>query len=170
MINKYLEDKAEKLLNENNYLSVPINIFGLCQKLNVVVEKLEMDNDISGFFALENGIAHIGYNQAHSHERSRFTIAHEASHFILHSKDKALFIDRMYRNEKSTTGEDYREVEANAFAAALLMPRKLIEQELGNDINNITKTTVAKLASTFEVSEQAMNIRLVNLDFINYNS
>lgn len=172
MINKYLEERAEQLLNEHNYLSepLPIDILGLCNKLKVIVEKLILDDNVSGFFALENGVAHIGYNDSHGKERKRFTIAHELAHFILHSKDRPLFIDKMYRNSNSSTGEDYREVEANAFAAALLMPKKLIEKELGNNIQNITRAKQKSLASKFQVSEQAMNIRLINLDIINYNS
>ena len=101
-------------------------------------------------------------------KRQRFTIAHELGHLRLHSKDQPVFIDKapkvMYRNNASATGEIHKEREANAFAAALLMPKDLI----ANVIENCKcggDDAVKYLAKEFKVSDQAMSFRLSNLGY-----
>jgi Zn-dependent peptidase ImmA (M78 family) len=86
----------------------------------------------------------------------------------MHSSDTALFIDKRYfaafRDSRSATGEHVREREANAFAAALLMPKQLIRAaidrahfDLGDD------ESLDALARMFDVSRQAMAYRVANL-------
>lgn len=180
MINNLLEAKAEKLLEQANcFTAPPIKIDNLCAYLNIHVEAMDLGSDVSGFLAINNGVAVIGYNKQQGNARRRFTIAHEISHFSLHArKDAPLFIDKdkkpeqriMFRDTASSTGEFIQEREANAFAAALLMPKKLVEDELkGQDTTNI-KLVISNLADIFEVSAQAMSIRLANLEIIDYNA
>lgn len=180
MINNLLEAKAEKLLEKAGcYGDPPIKIESLCNHLNIRVEALELEKDVSGFLAINNDIAVIGYNKQHGNERKRFTIAHEISHFWLHAgKDAPLFIDKdkkfeqriLFRDGASSTGEFIQEREANAFAAALLMPKKLVEQELKSCDKIDIKEAITDLAKKFEVSTQAMSIRLSNLEIIDYNA
>ena len=110
----------------------------------------------------------IGYNRSHVPVRQRFTIAHEIGHYVLHRKSGDLFIDRHHkvfaRDKSSSRGEDEKEVEANAFAAALLMPEELVEEELdriGFDLGD--EADVRELANKFNVSTQSMLFRLTNL-------
>ena len=60
-------------------------------------------------------------NSTDTKVRQRFTIAHELGHIQLHTKkiDKEIIVSR-----KTDTGR--LEKEANVFAAALLMPRRLV--------------------------------------------
>ena len=63
---------------------------------------------------------------------------------------------------------DYEEIEANQFAAAILMPAPLVEREakrLLEDPSATDASIVPLLAQGFDVSEQAMEIRLTNLGF-----
>ena len=79
--------------------------------------------------------------------------------------DRGHFISQ--RGPRSATGVDVKEIEANQFAAALLMPADLINKEmaaLGGGA--LLDWHVSQLASTFEVSEQAMTIRLTKLGFL----
>ena len=179
MINNFLETKAEKLLIDANCFSVPVNIDCISQYFGIRVEALELEIDISGFLAINDGTAVIGYNRRQGNERKRFTIAHEISHFVLHAKKEfPLFIDKdkkpeqriMFRDSASSTGEFIKEREANAFAAALLMPKKLVEQEIQSIAIENTQDTIQELSKKFEVSVQAMSIRLANLDIIDYNA
>ena len=66
----------------------------------------------------------IGVNEDHHSNRQRFSIAHEIAHFVLHHGDT--YIDKGYRvhfrDLESGSGTKREEMEANAFAAALLMP------------------------------------------------
>lgn len=177
MINNFLEERAEKILKSNGYFSVPIDVINLVKHLNINIEEIELEDDVSGFLALDGDKTHIGYNTSHRPERKRFTIAHELAHYYLHArKDDPLFIDKsqrsegqkMFRDSKSSAGEYVKEIEANAFAAALLMPKELIENELNKLTTGDPEEWVSKLAEKFEVSKQAMNIRLINLEIIGY--
>src|SRR5574343_470703 len=85
--------------------------------------------------------------------------------------DKELFVDQkkfkvMFRDEMSSTGEIKQEREANAFAAALLMPKSLLIREIQKlpfDLADEDENVVVKLAQKFEVSTQAMAFRMANL-------
>lgn len=86
--------------------------------------------------------------------RQRFTAAHELGHFALHREQigESLQDNYLLRAEGFS---GYQETQANSFAADLLMPRHLIEQQMRAGI-----TGVADLARTFGVSQIAMSIRL----------
>jgi Zn-dependent peptidase ImmA (M78 family) len=59
---------------------------------------------------------------------------------------------------------DPKEIEANQFAASLLMPTKLLEARIkALRTSSLRDSHVTYLASEFEVSEQAMTIRLSTL-------
>ena len=59
---------------------------------------------------------------------------------------------------------DFDEIEANGFAAELLMPTEVLERELqGTDLDYEDDELTRRLANRYEVSLQAMAIRLGNL-------
>lgn len=97
----------------------------------------------------------ITVNQNHHENRRRFTIAHELGHYTLGHGAKE---DVIYRNGNS----DPDEVEANAFAAEILMPKGAIHYLLFDKGIN----SVQELAHKFWVSEQAMIYRLRNLGLV----
>ena len=72
-----------------------------------------------------------------------------------------------FRDEISSTGTKEQEVEANAFAAELLIPaaslRERVEQQA---VDPYDDATVHRLARTFGVSAQALTIKLVRLGLI----
>ena len=106
-------------------------------------------------------------------ENRRFTIAHEIGHFVLrhhsqrnelvHADDEHQVI---YRSPRASTGQDPLEVQANQFAASLLMPTRLIQERAGRLRKPLSEDAVAALAREFKVSEQAMTIRLSTLGLI----
>jgi Zn-dependent peptidase ImmA (M78 family) len=163
---RYIEDKVDRLLNQYSFNSAPIDVKELAKKMGVKVEGKDLDEDLSGIFVLKDDQPFVVYNKKENRKRIRFTIAHELGHFFLHAHKSPLFIDKPkgvhYRNDQSSTGEIRMEREANAFAAALLMPRALIEKEfqLG-----ASEDMVEDLAKTFNVSTQAMSFRLSNLGY-----
>ena len=106
--------------------------------------------------------------------RQRFTIAHELGHLLIH-KYSTTHADGRYqvrfRNEKSATGSVREEIEANQFAAELLMPEKEVRRlairlqldvlDQSKDKEAVKKLTSA--ASKFQVSVQALSFRIANL-------
>jgi len=169
MISRFLEEKTQKILTDFGLLSIPIDIIKCAEKMSVIVSPAVLGDDVSGIFVLKNGVGNIGYNLGEGENRQRFTIAHELGHFILHSKEKPLFVDKtqsaFYRDTNSSSGQLRHEREANSFAAAILMPRILIVEEL----NKNPDASIRELADKFQVSEQAMTIRLTNLGLIDYH-
>jgi Zn-dependent peptidase ImmA (M78 family) len=74
------------------------------------------------------------------------------------------------RDEVSSMGTRKEEREANAFAAELLMPGDFVEiafDRLSTEQPAIAASQlVSRLATLFDVSEQAMGIRLGNLGIL----
>lgn len=172
MVFSYIEDRAEKLLNEFNLYFAPVDVFKCGDLLGIDVRSEALDPEIAGVLIKKDGASHIRFNSADSLTRQRFTVAHEIGHYLLHSQPNSLFIDKtekvMYRNNQSSTGEILKEREANAFAAALLMPSQLIH-ELTNLLTAVEhENYVDVLAKKFNVSEFAMGIRLSNMGLLEY--
>lgn len=116
---------------ENNVFSLPIDPEQLAKDKGINVLFEDMEDSMSGFFVIKKSKKTIVVNKNHHKNRLRFTIAHELGHYILHAKRKreSLFIDKKQvynRNLKSSEGTNIQEVEANRFAACLLMPRAVI--------------------------------------------
>lgn len=173
MLIPYIEEKAEKILNDFNISSAPIDVFSVAENLNVSVQAANLEDEVSGLYVLKGNASYIMFNETEGQPRQRFTVAHELGHFLLHSKDNNFFIDKfqttLYRNAESSSGAKLKEREANAFAAALLMPKKLILEVVnGMGANNTEEDFVDKLSKIFNVSEQAMTIRLSNLGLLEF--
>jgi hypothetical protein len=139
--------------------SAPVNVVGIAETLGIAVwESPDMGGQASGrlFKDSENGGPSgfsIVVNTNDAYRRKRFTIAHEIAHFLLHRTEvsEELVDDTFYRSGLS----NQKEAEANRMAASILMPHSLIKQYKEQGI-----TSVDDLADLFEVSKQAMSIRL----------
>lgn len=160
--------KAEALLEEANVRKPPVPVEELARRAGLVLKFEPLAGDaMSGMLHRKAQGALVGVNSLDSPTRQRFTIAHELGHFLLH--DKELHIDESYplrfRNDKSSKGVDGAEIEANQFASHLLMPAAFLEndvRELG-PIDVDDTETIATLAKLYEVSPQAMTLRLAKL-------
>src|SRR6476646_9995726 len=112
----------------------------LAKLLNYPIVYQRFAGDVSGTVLLDDDdTVTIGINSYHSRVRQRFSIAHEIGHAQLHissGKDK-LFVDpparQLFRDADASLGEDPREVQANQYAAALLMPRPFVAAQ-GQDL------------------------------------
>jgi Zn-dependent peptidase ImmA (M78 family) len=169
-----IEQEAEKLLSASKAFRIPVAIDRVAQHKKLRTTATDLGKDISGVLVIEKKRAAIGYNINHPPVRQRFTIAHEIGHYILHAKNSSnskLFVDYIaYRRddlrptESNQTGADKQEVEANAFAAALLMPEKLVRREIEkHNFDLEDDKDLNALAKLFDVSTIAMSIRLANL-------
>ncbi len=164
------EREAIALLESNGITSPPVPVEQIAKKLGVRIRRESFAGELSGALLRgDDGKPAIGVNDWHAGVRQRFTIAHELGHLQLHSD--ALFVDGVLRrDEESSMAIKTHEIEANAFAAELLMPRILLVPELEAQLPRSGKSAdigrlIRKLAQLFEVSEQAMQFRLVNLGF-----
>ncbi|MEG4917677.1 ImmA/IrrE family metallo-endopeptidase [Microcoleus sp. B7-D4] len=166
-------------LKKNGEFQAPIPVEKLAREMNAQVVQVETeDDDLSGFLFRDpaTGKSVIGVNKDHSKTRQRFTIAHEIGHLILHSFED-LHYDRkgsggiFKRSAESATGENRDEVEANFFAAELLMPEELIYDKLEDiEISDIFQrnidAAIRTIAKDFNVSTHALSIRMAQLGIV----
>lgn len=98
------------------------------------------------------------FNTAEAPTRQRFTQAHELGHVMLGHVTK----ERSPRRDTSFNANagDWDEIDANAFAAQLIMPEKYV-RHLSSKIADISK-----LALEFGVSPWAIKVRLTNLGLL----
>ena len=114
------------------------------QSISGMIRKHKKDGGDSGYA--------IYVNADHSTNRRRFTIAHELGHYVLHKNliGDGLLDDALYRSGLSNLIES----EANRFAADILMPKAMVRAAIAKE------DSIERLAEQFEVSPQAMAIRL----------
>lgn len=164
MIDSRIERKADRLLEEAKLKHPPVNLEKLAKVLGIAVRLGPMPEELSGFLLHAEDGPIVGINSLHSKTRQAFTFAHECGHFLLHPK--ANFVDRgfYFRDARSAHATDPREIEANQFAAALLMPTRFIDSVLKDrSIDIEDERTVKEFAKVFGVSAQAFTFRLINL-------
>ncbi|OFJ55646.1 ImmA/IrrE family metallo-endopeptidase [Mycolicibacterium grossiae] len=92
----------------------------------------------------------IELSRADSWQRRRFTLAHEYKHIIDHGRQQWL-----YRGTRRTSAAVQAEHAADYFAGCLLVPRRLLKRAWGSGMQR-----TADLARHFQVSEQAIGVRL----------
>ena len=143
----------------------PIDPAKLATALGLRVFEVSLERTISGALVKLDAESDpvILLNRNEGELRQRFTCAHEIGHFVqrLNSHEPASsyqWIDR--RTQLVEPWTDDNEMYANAFAAALLMPKSLIAHEY-----QITRSTI-DLAAKFRVSASAMQYRLTNLKLL----
>jgi Zn-dependent peptidase ImmA (M78 family) len=166
---------AEKVLKDHGVRRTPINVARIASKHASVVKRA-LEDDISGaLIPLGENEWAILVNSQHHPNRQRFTIAHELGHLLLHGY-RTPHADKQFRlrDARSSEGSVLEEIQANQFAAELLMPRAMIMKAIehhgfqhapANELleEEQFETLVNKLAKDFGVSRQAMTIRLSSL-------
>jgi Zn-dependent peptidase ImmA (M78 family) len=170
MLIKKIEALASSILTELNIKSAPIDIKAVAKSMGAAIKPYDLGEKISGMLLITNNEGIISYNPRESIVRQRFTIAHELGHLLLHKETQDVFVDKQFqvhfRDENSTTGQDVQELQANAFAAALLMPKDLLLTEVKKHNFDLgDESAIKDLAKLFNVSLQAMTFRMVNLGF-----
>jgi Zn-dependent peptidase ImmA (M78 family) len=100
----------------------------------------------------------ITYNMMEAPVRQRFTIAHEIAHHVHGDLDAP----RDSSEQFSAKSRDPKEIAANRFAAALLMPAAVVKQAVYGD----AITDLRDLAKKFGVSTAAMEFRLKALGLL----
>jgi Zn-dependent peptidase ImmA (M78 family) len=152
-----------KILQTEKSLPIPVPIEELALQLDIEkIAALETDGFEGGLLTDENRAAGIILvNEAARAGRRRFTIGHELGHFLILTHkpvEPAKFLCSREDMRRWTGEQNDRyarmEVEANQFAALLLMPppalRKFIQQKGDPDLRH-----VIELAKHFDVSKEA---------------
>lgn len=166
-------DSATSFLRSFGYTHPPVPVEEIAALCNIQLVRTAAEWSESGFLLRDAGRTIIGVNSRTSLRRQRFTIAHELGHWRLH-EGKPLIVDQSVmmvnkRNDISSQATNSEEIEANQFAAELLMPQSMVASLLTKSFSSSLKSRddlIATLAREFDVSNDAMSWRLINLGIV----
>lgn len=152
-----------EILRHEPDLKIPVPIEDLCRQLDIIdILPLETEGYEGGLITSADKFeGSILYNRTSPRRRRRFTIAHELGHFLMPShipSAEGRFLCKMSDMLALQAGEaDKRmrmEVEANRFAAHILMPAPFFRRDvaIGKDPD---LRQLVKLADDYDVSKEA---------------
>jgi Zn-dependent peptidase ImmA (M78 family) len=167
---KYLsEAEAKAKIARRGYIGVlPVPLEQIARREGIKVELTPLDDDLSGMSFIKNGVAGIVLNLNHHPNRRRFTLAHEIGHHLMHMPylTNNVHVDKIVLNRDvvSSQAVDRREMEANAFAAELLMPEAELRRYHTVDLND--DDFLYALSKKLKVSVTALTYRLIKLGMV----
>ncbi len=162
--------QAEKILQDHGVRTPPVPIDKIAKSLGAELRFSPLDDELSGMIYIKDGVPIIGVNSLHHPNRQRFTIAHEIAHLVLH-KDlitASVHVDKdfpvLMRGTTASLGTDETEIDANNFAAELLIPKYLLDQaRTGKTFDIDDDRPMEALAKKFRVSKKMLEYRITNL-------
>ena len=165
-----IEKLADKVRNDCNVTDYGFqNIFEAAEKIGYRIIRYPIGNDsFLGFASIKDTERIIFSNSSLILSREIFSVAHEIGHQKLHLSEDELRLIKDY----DFSNRDENEIEANYFAACLLMPREkvanFVRYELNDkDISKLNGLDIARIQTTFNVSYDMVLIRLRALDILN---
>jgi Zn-dependent peptidase ImmA (M78 family) len=173
---KLIRRQALELLDRCGVKKAPVDVEKIAERLGATVVMESAEADLSGFLLRDprRKSVIIGVNANHHENRKRFTVAHECGHLLLH-RGEQLHVDKEWsgyqvklRDAESSAGTNVDEMEANLFAAELLMPVPFLDLDLAKmaPLSLSDDDKIEKLAKKYKVSEQALTLRLTYLGCI----
>jgi Zn-dependent peptidase ImmA (M78 family) len=167
---KSIQQRANAVLAEQGVTAAPVPVERIAKSLSAQVRFSPLDDELSGMVYVKDGAPIIGVNALHHPNRQRFTMAHEIGHLLFHRDEitKEIHVDKgfpmLMRDAVSSAGINEMEMEANLFAAELLMPVEFLAKSLeGQPFDIDDEGAVSALAKEYKVSPSAMRFRLGNL-------
>ncbi|MDR2007650.1 MAG: ImmA/IrrE family metallo-endopeptidase [Alphaproteobacteria bacterium] len=162
MSNTFFENLSQVEDKERGF--VDLEKLAELENIQVIYSKHKEYKDIfSGLIKIVDSRYVIIINGDHSHNRKRFTLAHELAHYFLHKEkiEKAAIVDdALYR---SGLANDNIEVAANKFASKILMPEALVSFHI-NEAKKLNIIDIAGIlnyvAEKLQVSKQALAIKI----------
>ncbi|SNT71932.1 ImmA/IrrE family metallo-endopeptidase [Amphiplicatus metriothermophilus] len=168
------EKTAHAVLERMAIHGVPVPVDRIAKDMGATLRYSPLDDELSGMIFVKDGRPIIGINALHHPNRQRFSIAHEIGHLEMHrdlitekvhvDKEFRIELRALRRDAASALGTDIIEIEANRFAAALLVPDFFIEKALASrrfDIDD--DAPIEDLARQLRVSKQMLEYRIRNL-------
>jgi Zn-dependent peptidase ImmA (M78 family) len=164
---------ARRLIEKYGIEYPPVPVEQIAKREGLQVSFHDLEDHVSGMLIRQrDGDAVLAVNVHHHSNRQRFSISHELAHYLMHQDQPTIFVDDTMVHFRADARRenrrfDPRELEANVFAAALLMPKRFLREDLaGRPIDASDEDAVRRLATRYQVSSQALTIRLIDLGFV----
>ncbi|MGJ0531830.1 ImmA/IrrE family metallo-endopeptidase [Methylocystis sp.] len=160
---KMARQTAEVFLKREGIDTLPVDPFAIAEKLDIMVEgKPEDTEGVSGMLLRHgNDFGIIYATHIPSKGFQRFSVSHELGHFVLPGHPEQVIQNGVHISRAGFTTNDPYELEADHFAAGLLMPEMPFRKEMkhhGPGLNAIDN-----LAQRCETSRTATAIRFAEL-------
>ncbi|MET7436173.1 ImmA/IrrE family metallo-endopeptidase [Streptomyces flaveolus] len=162
-------DAMARTLSDRFHLdTLPVDLDKVAGELGVMVVRQPAETDVNGMLLQREEQDVIGLNDRHSPESQRFSLAHLIGHHqIHHRRDLLIDVANRYRlGNLASTPTDREEVEANRFAAALLVPEEVVRRMTAEADFQTARQLVDLLAPRFEVSSAVMGFWLMALGIV----
>lgn len=165
MINRSIEKLADEVRTSYSQTVAPVNLNIIADGESITLVPIEKCEGFHGRIeflreAASFVIYHPDPNFAPSRQRIRFSIAHELGHYFIESHRELLVVGKSHNSTPGFICDNALEVEADEFAAALLIPVSHIEQRLRRR-SFMTLTEILKMADDWQSSARSAAIRYV---------
>ena len=149
------EEMAREILDEFwRERFIPVDPVQIARDMGVEVFSAQLGNDVLGLIFGSGKGAQIYIDRDQPAVRYRFTAAHELGHYVDHSERPGAASEMDYVDRRSDVDRgNPREVYANHFAGALLMPEPELRAERARGRNDV------QIAAHFGVSLAAAQYR-----------
>ena len=153
-----------ELIVQNEGLALPIDVLALAKSRGILVEaKPSTVKGVSGMLLRVGDDFAIGYA---THVKSigfqRFSIAHELGHYFLGHADTMFYDGKTVHESQAGFGsKEFIELEADHFAAGLLMPSELFRKEAARHCDGLT--AIERVAEKCQTSITSSAIRYAQL-------
>ena len=152
-----LEDITQELRQLWALGEIPINhLTEVLVNKGIKIFEMDVDKKFDGLSTFVSGVPIIAFQSNMDLVRKRFTIAHELGHILLCFSDDI--------------SEKQKEKLCNSFAGALLLPKNVIFQEIGNKRTKIAMWELKRLKGIYGLSIQAIMARAFHLGIISENT
>ena len=122
--------------------------FELAERLNITIVCKPLGS-VNGFYINSDGVKIVNVNNVLEHKRKKLTIAHELGHAILHPNMNTPFM-----REHTFFSINKFEIEANTFAAHLLIPENELREY------QLERYTTQQIAGIYHLPEELVNLRI----------
>jgi len=169
-----LEQAEVAAIEERSRLGLGVSplpdLVDLFEAQGVCVAQIELPEGVDGLtlFPQELGPFIVVNAKEEYHTRRRFSFAHEYAHVLFDQQEQGLISHRGIRSEP-------REVRANAFAGAFLLPAEGVKRllavmgksKVASESNEIQAADIVLISHHFGASYSAVLCRLEDLEYLN---
>nr|VFJ74908.1 MAG: protein of unknown function (DUF955) [Candidatus Kentron sp. FW] len=158
-----VEQRAEALLRDKGILELPVDPFSIAESEGIIVEpKPDTAKGVSGMLLRDGDTFGIMYATDIQNEGfQRFSIAHELGHYFLEGHPEHVLDNGHHASHAGFSSSDHYELEADHFAASLLMPHRFFKVALGKYAPGLD--AILEMADLCKTSLTATAIRYTEL-------
>ncbi len=167
MFDPRLERLAQDVRHAAKAMTLPVNLEQIAAFDDILLQPIAVHADFNGKieFLPDENVFVIFHPDPATYEyptRLRFSIAHELGHFYIDEHREALVRGESHSSAAPFRSKNPREVEADEFAAALLIPASTMDGSI-NKRGFLTLAEICRTATVCRVSRYAAGIRYVRM-------